>query len=293
MTVLGETWQYILAGVVNGAIYAVVAAGFVLIYSVTGIINFAQGEFAMVGALTAISLLAAHWPFLLALPVSLAVTGALGGALYWVGIRPARDATPVTLIFITLGMDIALRGLDLFIWGTNPYSLRSFTPGPPLHPLGGVLPTQALWVMGLALVTAVVLQLFFRRTYLGTAVRAAMVNRVAAQLQGVRPIRFAFWSFVVAAVLGALAGIVVAPITNATYDMGLTLGLNGFVAAILGGITDVSGAIVGGFVLGILESLAAGFISSGWEQGIAFLLLLGVLLFRPQGLFTSGEGKRV
>jgi branched-chain amino acid transport system permease protein len=281
---MASLWQYVLAGVVVGAIYALIAAGFVLIYQVTGLINFAQGEFAMIGAMTAASLATAGMRPLEAAAIAVAVAAVAGAVCYLLAIRPARAATGVTLIFITLGLDVALRGLGLFVWGTNPLSLDAFSAGAAITVFGGVLPPQALWVLLTDVVVFGALYVFFQHTYAGTAVRAAVANPPIASTFGIPLRTFAFWSFVAAAAIGGLGGVVVAPITSATYDMGLTLGLAGFVAAVLGGLDSLPGALVGGFVLGIVEKVAGGLLSTGWEEGVGFLILVLVLVLRPQGL---------
>lgn len=282
---LAETWQFILAGLVVGGIFALIAAGFVMVYQVSGIINFAQGEFAMIGAMTASSLHAQGWPTFPAALAAVIVAAAVGAVAQVTAIRPARRSGVVTLIFITLGLDVALRGAALFVWGTNPVLLPPFSGGTSIAIGSGTIPPQALWVFGADVVVVVVLFIFFRRTYLGAAVRAAMSNATMARVFGMPLGAFSFWSFVAAAAIGAVGGVVIAPITSATYDMGLSLGLNGFVAAILGGFDSLPGALIGGFLLGVIEKLSGGYISSGWEQGIAFLILIGVLIVRPQGLF--------
>ena len=281
---MASLWQYVLAGVVVGAIYALIAAGFVLIYQVTGLINFAQGEFAMIGAMTAASLATNGMRPLEAAAIAVVVAAVTGAVCYLLAIRPARASTGVTLIFITLGLDVALRGLGLFVWGTNPLSLNAFSGGAAITVFGGVLPPQALWVLLTDVVVFGALYVFFRHTYAGTAVRAAVANPPIASTFGIPLRTFAFWSFVAAAAIGGLGGVVVAPITSATYDMGLTLGLAGFVAAVLGGLDSLPGALVGGFVLGIVEKVAGGLLSTGWEEGVGFLILVLVLVLRPQGL---------
>ncbi len=282
--VMASLWQYVLAGIVVGAIYALIAAGFVLIYQVTGLINFAQGEFAMIGAMTAASLATRGVPVLGAAALAVLVAAIVGALAYLLAIRPARGASGVTLIFITLGLDVALRGAGLIEWGTNPYALEAFSSGRAITLWGGVLPPQAAWVLGTDLLVFVALYLFFRHTYAGVAVRAAVANPPIASTFGIPLRTFAFWSFVVAAAIGGLGGVVVAPITQATYDMGLTLGLAGFVAAVLGGLESLPGALLGGFVLGIVQKVAGGLLSTGWEEGIGFLILVLVLVLRPQGL---------
>jgi branched-chain amino acid transport system permease protein len=282
--VIGQIWQYVLAGIAAGAIYALIAAGFVLIYQVTGLINFAQGEFAMIGAMTASALATGGMPVLEAAGIAVVAAAVTGALCYLLAIRPARASTGVTLIFITLGLDVALRGLGLLVWGTNPLSLPAFSGGASVSVFGGVLSPQSMWVLLTDLLVFAALYLFFRHTYAGTAVRAAVANPPIASTFGIPLRTFAFWSFVAAAAIGGLGGVVVAPITSATYDMGLTLGLAGFVAAVLGGLDSLPGALVGGFVLGIIEKLAGGLISTGWEQGVGFLILVLVLVLRPQGL---------
>jgi branched-chain amino acid transport system permease protein len=282
--VIASLWQYVLAGIVAGAIYALIAAGFVLIYQVTGLINFAQGEFAMVGAMTAASLAATGMPPLAAAGIAVLAAALVGALCYLLAIRPARAATGVTLIFITLGLDVALRGAGLFVWGTNPYALEAFSRGRAITIFGGVLQPQALWVLGTDLLVFAALYLFFRYTYAGTAVRAAVANPPIASTFGIPLRTFAFWSFIAAAAIGGLGGVMVAPITQATYEMGLALGLAGFVAAVLGGLDSLPGALLGGFVLGIVQKVAGGLLSTGWEEGIGFLILVLVLVLRPQGL---------
>jgi branched-chain amino acid transport system permease protein len=282
--VIAEVWQYVLAGIVYGAIYALIAAGFVLIYQVTGIINFAQGEFAMIGAMTAASLVATGMPLPLAALLAVLAAAVVGALCYLLAIRPAAKATSVTLIFITLGLDVALRGAGLFIWGTNPLSLDAFSHGTAITILGGVLPPQAPWVLGTDVLVFAGLYLFFRHTYAGTAVRAAVANPPIASTFGIPLRAFAFWSFVAAAAIGGLGGVVIAPIQSPVFDMGLNLGLAGFVAAVLGGLDSLPGALLGGFVLGIVEQVAGGLLSTGWEEGIGFVILILVLVLRPQGL---------
>jgi branched-chain amino acid transport system permease protein len=283
---LASVWQYLLAGLVVGAIYALIAAGFVLIYQVTGVINFAQGEFAMIGAMTTASLVGAGQSIYVAGAVGVLAAAVIGALCYVLAINPARSrrASSVTLIFITLGLDVALRGAGLFVWGTNPLSIDAFSKGNAITIFGGVLSPQSPWVFGTDVLVFAALYLFFRHTYAGTAVRAAVANPPIASTFGIPLGRFAFWSFVVAAAIGGIGGVVIVPITSGTYDMGLTLGLAGFVAAVLGGLDSLPGAALGGFVLGVVEKLAGGLISTGWEQGVGFVILVLVLVLRPQGL---------
>ncbi len=282
--------QYVVTGLTTGAIYALLAVGLVAIYNVTGIINFAQGESAMLGALIMVSLRSKlDLPLPLAFVLTAGVVAAVGAILHWLVIRPARNASTITLIIITIGASIAIRGAALVVWGTDSYLLPAFTRGRPIQLWSAMVRLQSLWVLGTALVSVAGLYLFFQHTMLGKAVRACAVNRLAAQLMGISHDRMATLSFALGGALGAAAGAVIAPITYATYDMGAMLGLKGFVAAIMGGLTSSLGAVAGGFLLGVLEATGVGLISSGAKDAIAFAVLLVILFFRPSGLFGTRQ----
>jgi branched-chain amino acid transport system permease protein len=289
MVTTQQALQFLVTGITNGSIYALIALGFVVIYSVTSVINFAQGEFAMLGALMAVSLITAGLPQGLALVVAVIGVGILSAVLYRVGLRPARDASPLTLIIITIGAALAIRGMALVVWGTDPYQMAPFTVGSPLQVGGAVIRLQSLWVLGTTLVLQPLLNLFFTRTMLGRSLRACAVNRLAARLMGIRTDRMALLAFGLSGAVGALGGVIIAPIIFATYDMGLMLSLKGFVAAVMGGMVNYPAAVAGGFLLGILESLGAGFISSGYKDAIAFIALFIILLSKPRWLVRAEQ----
>ena len=282
--------QYLVTGITNGSIYALIALGFVVIHSVTSIVNFAQGEFAMLGALLTISLMAAGLPQGVAVPAAVVVVGIFAALLYQVGLRPARNASPLVMIIITIGAALAIRGTALAIWGTEPYAMKAFTAGAPLQAAGAVIRLQSLWVLATTLLLQPVLHLFFTRTILGRSLRACAVNRLAARLMGIRPDRMALLAFGLSGAIGALGGIIITPIIFATYDMGLMLSLKGFVAAVMGGLVNYPAAVAGGFLLGILESFGAGLISSGYKDAIAFIALFVILLSKPRWIVRAEEG---
>lgn len=296
MTPLEQLAQYVVSGITQGSIYALIALGFVTIYNVTGIINFSQGEFAVIGAFLAItvaqkvSLFRGQLPIALEWPLPVAILAGVLGAvlvgmlLYRFGIQPARHASVLSQIVVTIGASIALRGMVLLAWGTDPYRLAPFTAAKPLRLLGTVITRQSLWVMGLTLVAVVSLYLFFRFTLIGKALRASAANPNAARLMGINTRRMGLIAFALSAALGALGGIVITPSTFMTYDRGLMLALKGFVAMIMGGLSDPFGAVVGGLLLGTVESLAAGLISSGYRDAFTFVVLFIVLLLRLRGL---------
>src|SRR5574341_2017554 len=289
MAAAPQALQFLVTGITNGSIYALIALGFVVIYSVTSVIHFAQGEFAMLGALLGVWLIAVGLPQGLALVVAVVGVGLFSAMLYQVGLRPARDASPLTLIIIIIGAALAIRGVALVIWGTAPYQMAPFTTGSPLQIGGAVIRLQSLWVLGTTLVLQPLLHLFFTRTMLGRSLRACAVNRLAARLMGIRTDRMALLAFGISGSVGALGGVIIAPIIFATYDMGLMLSLKGFVAAVMGGMVNYSAAVAGGFLLGILESLGAGFISSGYKDAVAFVALFIILLSKPRWLVRAEQ----
>lgn len=283
MTFADELAQYLASGLVVGGVYALIGLGFVIVYSVTRIINFAQGEMVMLGALGTVTLVERGLGVPLALTLTVVGVAALGAALERVAVHPLRAAPALTILILTIGASIALRGVALVAWGTDPFALPAFSAGPPVRILGAVVVRQGLWVLAVAVVVFALLWAFFTRTYPGTALRACAVNPRAARLMGIRVDRMFVLAFALAGALGAIAGAVIAPITYATYDMGLMLGLKGFVAAVLGGLVSPPGAIVGGFLLGVLESLAAGFVSSGYKDAVAFVILIALALAQVAG----------
>ncbi|MBP6734150.1 MAG: branched-chain amino acid ABC transporter permease [Chromatiaceae bacterium] len=286
--------QFVLTGITLGSTYALVALGFAIIYNASDVVNLAQGEFVMLGAMSAISLSAGQGlPLPVAILLAVLITLILGLMLQRFAIAPARGITVVGTIIITIGASIFLRGLALLIWGKDIHALPHFSGESPIR-LGGVtLLPQNLWVMGGAAVLVLAVHLFFNRTLLGKAILACSCNRTAAQLVGINVGRMLLVAYGLSALLGAMAGVLVAPITYTSYDAGIMLGLKGFAAAILGGMGNPMGAVAGGLLLGLLESLAAGLISSGYKDAIAFVILLLVLFLRPSGLFGRASAERV
>jgi branched-chain amino acid transport system permease protein len=285
--------QLLFSGLTLGSIYALIALALVTTFNITGVINLAQGEFVALGALLAISLFATGVPMIAAFMLAILLVAIVGGILQRVALHPARGASGLTLIIITIGLSIALRGLALLGWGTDTYSLPAFSTGGPLFIEGAALNLQGFWILGLTVCTLALLYAFLELTYLGKAVKAAVINKTAARLVGINPHTISFWAFVGSGALGAAAGIFIAPITMATYDMGFMLGLKGFIAAAIGGLNNVGGAVLGGLLLGILESYSAGLVSSGLKDALAIVILLVVLTVRPQGILGSLGERRI
>jgi branched-chain amino acid transport system permease protein len=293
--------QLALDGLRGGTIYALIALGFVTIFNVTGIINFAQGGFAMLGAMIAVTVndweRLAEWAvaprLILAIVVAIALTTLIGIVIERLTIYPARKAEPLTLIIITVGVYIALQGLALIIWGTTSYTLPAFTTLDPRDStvrLGSVIiKGQSFWIWGVTAVVLAALYYFFEKTMWGKALRACSVNRQAARLMGISPSRMSVLSFALAAALGAIGGIVLAPATRPIYDMGLVLGLKGFVAAIMGGLVNAPAAVLGGILLGMIENVGAGVTRAGIKDIFAFIILILVLLFKPNGILSREQ----
>ena len=284
-----QVWQFFLSGLTTGGTYALIALGFSLVYNATGVINFAQGEFVMLGGMiTAACMSAWGLPLWLAALIAIAITTLIGLILERAAIRPARNASVVVLILITVGASIFIKGVASIVWGPDDRPLPAFSGEAPIQLLGATITPQSLWVLGATLVTAIAMWLIFEYTVVGKAMRACAINPHAAQLCGIDLSKMISWSFGLAAAIGAIAGIVLAPITMAQYNVGMMLGLKGFCAAILGGLGNALGGILGGLILGVLEALGAGLISSQYKDAIAFIVLIAVLLIRPSGILGRG-----
>jgi branched-chain amino acid transport system permease protein len=289
-----EFLQFLLSGITVGATYALVGVGFSIIYNASQVINFAQGEFVMLGGMMTWFLFEeAGLPMPAAVPLAITGTVMVGLALEKFAIEPARNASIVTLIIITIGASIFLRGGAQLVWGRDFHAVPALSGDAPINLSGVALNPQSLWVVGSTIVVIVLLHWFFSRTMTGRAMRAVAFNMLAAQLAGVNNRLILMFSFGLSAALGALAGVLIAPITLTYPDVGIMLGLKGFCAAILGGLGYPYGAIVGGLVVGISEAMTAGYVSSAYKDAVAFVIILLTLFFMPNGLFGRRGVERV
>ncbi|MBS0452427.1 MAG: branched-chain amino acid ABC transporter permease [Proteobacteria bacterium] len=285
--------QFLFSGLTTGAVYALAALGFSLIYNASGVINFAQGDFLMVSAMVTASLLGKGFALPGAIAIGIAVTVLVGVLLYRLAIQPAGNADVVSLIIITIGASIFIQGVVQVVLGKNQQVLPPWTGDTPLQILGAYVLPQALWVLGTAAVLVAACAAFFKGTLTGKAMLAVAANRMAAMAVGIPARRILQLSFGLSALLGAVAGVVAAPITTTVYDIGLMLGMKGFVAATLGGLGSGAGAVVGGLIVGILEALVAGYISSAYKDAVPFVLIIVILLVMPHGLFGARKTDRV
>ncbi len=283
-------FQYLVAGVTYGIMYAIVAIGFNIIYNTTGIINFAQGEFLMLGAMTAISL-SPHMPLPLAIAASVVITMIVGALIEIVFIRWLVGPSVLRMIIITIGISILVREAGLHIWGESVRSLPYFT-GNEISSinLGGVrFSPQVLWVIGICSVIVVALTVFFKYTSIGRQMRACASNRDAARLCGISAKNMVTFSFALSAGIGALAGTSISPIAYTAYNSGTPLAIKGFTVAILGGLGNSMAAVAAGLLLGILESLSIWVLPAAYKDAVALSILLIILFVRPSGLFGSRE----
>ena len=293
--------QLTLDGLRGGAIYGLVALGFVVIYTVTDIVNFAQGAFAMLGAMTAVGVtnleglatVAPGWRLLIAVLAGVVVATMAGIVVERVAVRPAHDAGQLTLIIITLGAYIVLQGLAFIVWGGGQFTMPTFTTleaRDRVFRVGGALvQAQSLWIWGTLAVVAIVLYVLFTRTMTGRALRASATNKMAARLMGINPGRMSLIAFTMSAAITGLGGTVLGPATRPTFDMGLIIGVKGFVAAIIGGLVHPVGAVLGGLMLGVIENIGAGITKAGLKDIFAFVILILVLLFRPHGILSRRQ----
>ena len=294
ITLAGQIFQYLITGLTVGSIYAMVAVGFNIIYNVTEIINFAQGEFVVLGGLIMVFFFGVlRLPLILAFPATVILVTLVGILLDRLAIRPIRQPTVLTLIIATIAASILIKGAAMLIWGKDPYALPAFSGRTPIMVFGAVIQPQYFWVIGFLIIIVIALSIFFDRTIIGKAMIACADNPDAARLVGINVQQMILLSFALSAAIGAVAGITVTPISLMEYDRGAMLAVKGFGAAVLGGLGSFPGAIVGGLIMGTIESLGAGLISSAYKDAFALIVLLIVLFFKPSGILGSIEISRI
>lgn len=282
--------QYILAGVTIGSIYAIVAIGYNIIYNATGIINFAQGEFVMVGAMTAISL-SPIMPLPLAMVAAVIVTALLAALMELLFFRWLRNPSVLRMVIITIGLSIAIREAAMHIWDEKVRALRFFTGNEvsSITLFGAHISPQVLWVLGLCGLMVVALNIFFSYTLTGRSIRACSANRTAASLCGINTRNMITLAFMLSGAIGALAGCAVSPITQTQYDCGTPLAIKGFAVAILGGLGNSMAAVAAGLIIGLLETFSVVVLPLAYKDAVSIAILLIILFARPHGLFGSRE----
>lgn len=287
--------QSLVSGVGAGLIYGLVGIGFCVIYNASGIVNFAQGVFVMLGGMVCQALLSRFGlPVWLAALLTIPIVAVLGIAIDVLIVRPMwdRGAALFAIILATLATQTALERITLLVLGDQPRSFDAFTAGGPLK-LGQIaISYQLFWILGCGLLLVGALALFFSRTTAGRALRACSQNREAAALLGIPVGRMLMLSFALSAALGAVAGILVTPTQVTSYNIGTPFGVNGFIAAIIGGFGSAAGALAGGVLLGVLQAVAIVMLGAGFKNVAALTTLLVVLFIFPSGLFAGLQKRR-
>lgn len=295
LEVINENLNYIISGVSIGSIYGLVALGFVLIYKATEVINFAQGELMMIGAFIAYTFVTyvglSYWVAFLLTIISMGVIGLLMDRIL---LRPLVGEPPFSLVMLTIGFGILARSIVSMIpgWGTDTYGI--ITPfGDKVLRKGGIIVSwEHLSIIIMTLVLVLVFYLFFKYTKLGIAMQATSQNQLAAVYMGIGVKNVFSLTWAISAGVAAFAGILLAPITFVHMNMGF-IGLKAFPAAVLGGFSSIPGAIVGGLIIGVTESLAGVYLPIGWKDVAAWIILIGVLILKPEGLFGKPQKKKV
>lgn len=275
-----------------GSVYALVAVGYAIIYRTTGIINFAQGAFVVVGSMGAAWLVDEQgWPLAVA-AVAAIVLATLSGLVCWiVVIVPMwrRDTSLDVIVLSTLVVAYVYQNLVMFWMGTEPLTLPAFEPAFTVNVLGARIVSGYVWLIAGVVVIIVALEAFLRRTSAGRVTRAVAADREVSQLLGISPLRTGAYGMCLAAAIGGLGGVLITPVRFASYDAGLLMGVYGFVAAMIGGFGSLRGAVCGGLLVGVVQQLCARYVSSEFSDVVVFTLLLVFLTVRPRGLLGDGE----
>lgn len=287
---MSDYFQFVVAGLTMGCIYALVGLGYHIIIRATRAINFAQGDQVVMGGLIALSFITwIKFPILVAIILTLIVGGAIGLGYERLALRPTYKIGEISTIIATIGASLFFFHGQGLVWGREALAFPPFTGGENevIDLLGVKVLIQSLWAFALLALTLVLLRLFFERTIYGKAMQAAATNELGAQLSGISPNRMKAYSVALASAIASLAGVMIAPFTLAGGAMAMSIGIKGFAGAMVGGLNSPSGVVAGGLIVGVVESFAAGTLASGYREPVAFSLLLLMLLVRPSGLFGN------
>lgn len=284
--------QYIFMGIQRGCIYALVAMGYNIIYNSTGVINFAQGEFVVYGGLMMVTLtMSLGMPVLPAFFLAVIFAMIVGILMERLTINPVKNPTGLQLIIITIAVSIIMKGLAMCFWGKGSHYMKHFSGDEPLKVLGALLLPQTLWIMAILTIIVILQGFFFKYTMTGKSMRACSINRDSAKLAGINDRFMVMLSFALSAGAGAVAGIIITPIIQMDYGRGAILGLKGFGAAVAGGLGSSFGGVLAGLLLGILEAMGGGYISSHYMDAMALIILIMVLFIKPSGLMGGAGAK--
>lgn len=286
--------QLVVSGLALGSIYALLALSLVIINKATDVVNFSQGEMAMLGTFAALALLGATGvPLVLLMLLALPLGFAFGALVERAAIRPLASAPPINALIATIGLWLVFHHLAGWIWGYDPYRFPSLFSPEPVTLLGARISQNSIGTLGVSLGVMTALYLFFEHTRLGIGMRAASLNRRAAQLMGVNVGRISMTAWGLAGGISVVAGMLVAPVTFLDFEMMVIVLLKAFAGAILGGFNSLPGAVIGCLVIGVVENLFSAYVSNAFKDAFAFGIIVLVLMFRPAGLFTRALGTKV
>jgi branched-chain amino acid transport system permease protein len=282
--------QILISGLTVGSIYALLGLALVLIHKATEVVNFAQGEMATFNTFVAFALLkSVGLPlpivFLLGFPIGFLMATFIERIV----IRPLTGSPPVNLLIVAIGLFIILNNTVGWIWGYDPYTFPSLLPKNPVDLLGARISPNSLGIIGVSLLLMAALYVFFEYTREGTAMRAASMNKRAAELMGIRVPRVSTMSWALAGGISMVSGMLVAPILFLDFEMMVSVLIKAFAGAILGGFNSLPGSVLGGLTIGVLENLFGAYVSTAFKDSFAFFVIIVVLMFRPAGLFTRSK----
>jgi branched-chain amino acid transport system permease protein len=282
---IADITQTVFAALSIGSMYALVAMGVCLIYNSTNVINFAQGEFVMLGGMTMVALYGEmHWPLYFAIPASIAIAVLVGMAMMKVAYRPGKSTSLISVLIITIGASLFISGSAVHVWDAEIHRFPAFSGDRPIKLLEAAIAPQSLWIISITTIVVLLLVFYFQFTIQGKAMRACALDRTAASLLGIRVKGMVLLAFAMSAALGAVAGIIVTPLTMTSAAGGMLLAIKGFSAAMLGGMGSIVGAVIGGFVFSFLEYFTATFVSTTLKELVTFIVIINVLLFMPRGI---------
>lgn len=290
-----DVLQLFISGLANGCVYGLIALGFVLIYKATEAVNFAQGDFMMLGAFICLGLTNAQFmglPFWFAVPVAILAMAVFGYLLDMVVIRRMFGQSQIALVILTIALGFVLRFVAGVIWGHEPVALQSPMAGRDVRFGGLVLGLNEIMVIAVTIVLTLLLYFYFNRTRLGVAMQASSQNQLAAYYMGIPVKRVHSLVWALAGAVAAVAGILFASKGSIDPSIGL-LGIKAFAAAVIGGFGSLPGALLGGIIVGLIEPFASYYIAAGYSQIMPYLLLFLILVFRPHGILAQVHSKKV
>ena len=286
--------QLLFNGLSMGSVYALIALGIVLIINAINIVNFAHGEVVMIGSFVVVSsLVYGQMPLPLAILVGIAFMVPFGFLFHRIAYHRLRNMPAHTVVVCTIGISLFLRNIALIIWGATPYVMPPLAGNVPIRVFNVAIMPQSIIIIVTAIVLLTAQHFFFKSTMLGKKMQATAQDSEAAKLLGIRVNRMTTFTFIYASMLAAIAGILASPITFVEPFMGQSIGLKAFAAIIIGGFGSIPGALVGGLIVGLVEIFAAGYISSAYRDAFPFIVMLIILMVKPEGLFGEKIGEKV